>query len=179
MAQPATDDAYIAQRLDTVLSHAWDEECYAALAELFQFLSQHPRRVVLRSPSVQCAVAVDSFVECILEILPTSLSPELRSHTTFAVYDGLPAVIRMLQKTAPTVLAIQTNLLLHSSELGMAACVAASPGTRYLVMTSSEKWAEEFRKLPASLHVSVEVLLMPFDLKEFATALGRLARTGS
>jgi hypothetical protein len=178
MAQTSTDDAYIAQRLDTVLAYALGEECYAALVELVQFLSLHPRKLAPDSSEHRYVVAIDTGNECLLELFGAFLPPELVSHTTLAAYRRLPDVIRMLQEQKPAVLAIHSNLLIPLGEIGIAACVAASPGTRYLIIKFTAWSVEEFHKLSEQIQSRIDVCLMPCKREEFAAAMRSIAKPG-
>ena len=175
MPQPsASDDSHLTSKVERILSGAGsDEEMQTAVDELFQFLCENPRTAATGAPKVQCAVAIDSGNECIVEIVSDLLPAEWRPRTTVAAFDGIADVIRMVRDSKPTLLVIHTNLLIRPDVKGIAGCVAVSPGTRYLIMTGwSEESVAELRKSLAPLQVPIDVLYMPFDRQQLSAALG-------
>lgn len=171
---PTENDAYVRCRLDTVVSSASIEDVGKATEELFRYLCENQWPAMGRARSkVQCAIAIDEANECITEIVSAYLPAESWQHTTVATYGRFADVIRMVRDTLPTLLVIHTNLLLQGVGKAIAACVAASPGTRYLLMAA---WNQEsidwVPKGYAPLHISIGVLNMPFDREQLIAALG-------
>jgi hypothetical protein len=125
------------------------------------------------SQKVQCAIAIDEGNECIAEIVSACLLAESQQHTTVATYGRFADVIRMVRDTLPALLVIHTNLLVQAVGEAIAACVAASPSTRYLLIIAwNQESIDRVLKGYAPLHISIGVLNMPFDREQLIAALG-------
>ena len=120
---------------------------------------------------MKCVIAIDSGLEGIEEILRLMLPDEWRPHVTFTEAQSTD-LLELVRNALPALLVIHTNLFHYDPEW-LAGCVAVSPNTRYLVLTSwSEERIDNLLKLCEPLHVSLEVLRMPFNRAQFIAALG-------
>ena len=161
--------------VETILSSATDVDVRTAAGELFRYLCEKPRPAGPTSPKGQCAIAIDAGNECLVEIFSSFLPAEWQQRITIATYTGFTDVIRMVRDTLPALLVIHSNLILQSEE-AIAASVAVSPGTRYLLLTA---WArepiEQLHKACAPLRISMGTLSMPFSREQFLAALSSAA----
>lgn len=174
MPQDSADNrAYAARLAERILAAAeWDWTVRPSVEELFRFLCEHPQSPAPVPTKVQCAVAIDSGNECLLEIFSYMLRAAGRKDTTVAVYEDMLAVMRMVRDDAPALLILHSNFLVIGHLQGMAGLVAVSPGTRYLIVTGwDEEVIESMRKRLAPLQVPISVLSMPFEVHQFAAAL--------
>ena len=119
---------------------------------------------------MKCVIAIDSGLEGIEEILRLMLPDEWRPHVTFTEAQSTD-LLELVRNALPALLVIHTNLFVFDPEW-MAGCVAVSPNTRYLVLTSwSEERIDNLLKLCEPLHVSLEVLRTPFNRAQLIAAL--------
>ena len=119
---------------------------------------------------MKCVIAIDSGLEGIEEILRLMLPDEWRPHVTFTEAQSTD-LLELVRNALPALLVIHTNLFVFDPEW-MAGCVAVSPNTRYLLLTTwSQEGIDNLLKLFEPLHVSLEVLRMPFNRAQFIAAL--------
>jgi len=127
--------------------------------------------VLSGSVKVKCVIALDSGIDCIEEIVRLMLPDQWRPRVTFARDAQSTYLIELVRNALPALLVIHTNLFAFDPEW-MAGCVAVSPNTRYLVLSSwSEERIDNLLKLCAPLHVSLEVLRTPFNRAQLIAAL--------
>jgi hypothetical protein len=127
--------------------------------------------VLSGSVKVKCVIALDSGIDGIEEIVRLMLPDEWRPHVTFARDAQSTDLIELVRNALPALLVIHTNLFHYDPEW-LAGCVAVSPNTRYLVLTSwSEERIDNLLKLCEPLHVSLEVLRTPFNRAQLIAAL--------
>lgn len=126
-------------------------------------------------PGAQCAIAVDSGLDCLLEFLPNLVLPNWKSKTTTRLCNRLSDVVKLLRESSPAVLVITSNLLVQTGAEGISALVAVSPGTRYLVMTGVEAFIADFQQVSECVHVPIHTVMMPFSGDEFRAALTGLS----
>jgi hypothetical protein len=123
------------------------------------------------SVKVKCVVAFDSGIDAIEEIVRLMLPDEWRPHVKFATDAKSTDLIDLVRNALPALLVIHTNLFHYDPEW-LAGCVAASPNTRYLVLSSWEKEVIDALLKPCEpLHASVEVLRTPFVRAQLIAAL--------
>ena len=126
--------------------------------------------VLSGSVKVKCVIALDSGIDGIEEIVRLMLPDEWRPHVTFTEAQSTD-LLELVRNALPALLVIHTNLFVFDPEW-MAGCVAVSPNTRYLVLTScSEERIDNLLKLCEPLHVSLEVLRTPFNRAQLIAAL--------
>ena len=126
--------------------------------------------VLSGSVKVKCVIALDSGIDGIEEIVRLMLPDEWRPHVTFTEAQSTD-LLELVRNALPALLVIHTNLFVFDPEW-MAGCVAVSPNTRYLVLTScSEERIDNLLKLCEPLHVSLEVLRPPFNRAQLIAAL--------
>jgi hypothetical protein len=117
---------------------------------------------------------MDSGNECMEEVFRMMLPDQWRTQVVAATYDNASAVIAMVRDVLPYLLVIHSNFLNMDPKGLMANCAAASPGTRYLLMTAwSDKIIDETWEALAPLNISMEILRMPFERAEFIATLKR------
>jgi len=172
MAPPTTEqDAHLKSLLRALLAAERDGDVRNVMHELFRYLSENPRPTIPCAAKVECAIAIDAGNECIEEIVGRMLPDQWRPHVTVATYKGIVDVIRMMQNTRPSQLALITNLLISAPE-GIAGCIAVSPNTRYLLITGwSEEHIDHIKRFYEPVHISMETLRMPFDRAQLIAAL--------
>jgi hypothetical protein len=167
----------IPKAIEAITSWPPSERQKNAAIELLQHLSENPHGPVSTSSEGQCAIVVDSAVECLLEIFHAWLPLESWTKTTLRLCEHLSDVVELLQESPASLLVIHSNLFVFPGAEAISALVAVSPGTRYLVMTSWPGFIDEFSSLSRRLHVPIDTLQPPFSREEFVVAL-RAAETG-
>jgi hypothetical protein len=180
MPPPTDNNAYLKCRVDTILSSESRDDVRTAMDELFRYLCETPQQAAPNSAKVQCAIAIDSGNECIGEILTSFFPSEWQQLITVAAYARFTDVIRMVRDMLPALLVIHSNLILMSvgESFGesIAACVAVSPGTRYVLLTGwGPDTIEEVQKAYAPLGISMDALSMPFNRAELIASLSSAA----
>jgi hypothetical protein len=127
--------------------------------------------VLSGSVKVKCIVALDWGIDAIEDILRLMLPDEWRPHVTFARDAIKNDLIELVRNALPALLIVHTNLFHYDPEW-LAGCLAVSPNTRYLVLTSwPEDQIDDLLKLCEPHHVSLEVLRTPFNRAQFIAAL--------
>jgi hypothetical protein len=176
MPLPTDTNAYVTCRLNIILSSPINYDVQTATDELFRYLSDNPQMAERILPKGKCAVAIDADNECIADLVSHFLPPEWQQRITVATYDRFTDVIRVVQNTLPALLIIHSNLILLGAEGAISACVALSPGTRYLLLTAwSTEVIEQLHKSYAPLRVSLNTLAMPFSRDQFIEAISLAA----
>jgi hypothetical protein len=166
---PADSDEYMRFKIETILSARSKDDEQTAMDELFRHLVENPRPV---SANLKCAFAIDSNNDAIVDIVGHMLPTEWRPFITVAGYDRFSDVIRMVRDARPALLVIHSNLLLLSVRNAIAGCVAVSPNTRYLIMTTwSAESVEQFTREYQALHISLGTLSTPFSRDELLATL--------
>ena len=172
MPTPTDADPYLRNRVDTILSPASRDALRAATEELFRYLCENPQPAEATARG-KCFIAMDFGAEPLLDIFTRFLPTEWREHfATVSFFDGFASVIRMVRDTLPALLVIQSNLLNYDGVDLIATCVAVSPGTRYLLLTSWPPEAiQQLHKHYAPLWISMGILNIPCTAEEFIAAL--------
>lgn len=165
------DEEYVSSRVDLILSSPSQDYVQSATDELFRYLSD--KRPLPISLKAYCLVAIHGSDECLADIVGLIVPAELRQYVMVAICRNFTDVIRIVRHILPSVLVINSNLLILAVNKAISACVAVSPNTRYVLMTGwSPENVAEFHKVYAPLQISMATLSMPFNREEFLGIVG-------
>lgn len=118
-----------------------------------------------------CVLAFDSGVDAVLEVCEAMLAAR-QIRAVSKICSRLDEVVDLLRKERPSLLITHSNLFVNGTE-AIPTLVAASPTTRYLVLTGwGPDLSEEIIVPPfQAAHACVSILQTPFSREQFAASV--------